>query len=119
MLAFKGLQEEGLIHLHNSAFMVGPMLRHGAQKAMAPQEGRVLADPTAPGGLSDGETFNEGLGIGLPALGFSQASQWRLGQGRAGPQALFTTVAPQSPAPAPRGELVWLCMTMGTSRAIR
>jgi hypothetical protein len=54
MLAFEGLEKEGLIHFHNPAFMVGPMLRHGAQKAMAPQEGCVLADPTAPGRCSDG-----------------------------------------------------------------
>lgn len=69
------------------------MLRHGAQKAMAPQESCVLADSAAPGCFSDGQPLDEGLRIVLPALGFSPACQWRLGQGRAGPQAWFATVA--------------------------
>ena len=45
---------------------------HRAQEAVTPEERGVFADPTAPRGLADSQSFDECLRVVFPALGFAQ-----------------------------------------------
>ncbi|MNF92921.1 hypothetical protein D3C84_755810 [compost metagenome] len=84
---------------------------------MTPQEGGVFADPAATRGLPDGEPFDECLGVVLPALGLAQSGHGRLGQDGTGAQAQLAAITAQSSAPAPRGQLGGLGLTVGATAA--
>ena len=72
-LPLERFKEEGLINLNDALFPCGLMSCHGPQEAVTPEERGVFADPTAPRCLADGQSFNEGLRVVFPALGFTQS----------------------------------------------
>ena len=74
---------------------------HRVEESVTPQEGRVLADPTASGRLPDGEPVYESLSVILPAFSLAQSGHGRLGENRAGALALLATIAAQSTTPPP------------------
>ena len=103
-LSLEGLQEKGLIGFDNAALARIAMAGNGTQKAVPPQEGRVLVDAANPRGLPERQTINQGLGLSLPAIGFAQIRKGGACQGIAGAATRAASVTPQASTPAPRGE---------------
>ncbi|MNR46728.1 hypothetical protein D3C85_1657330 [compost metagenome] len=95
------------------------MTCHGTQETVTPEEGGVFADSATPRCLADGQSFDEGLRVVFPALGFTQPGQRRLGEDGAGAQTLFATVAAQTPTPSPRRQLGDIGLTMWAATACR
>lgn len=71
-LPLERFKEEGPINLNDALLPGGLMGCHRAQEAVTPEERGVFADPTAPCGLADSQSFDEGLRIVFPALRFTQ-----------------------------------------------
>lgn len=117
-LTLEGLQEEGLIGFDNAAFVPVAMLGSGAQKALSPQKGRVLVHTAGSGGLAHREAIDQGLGVGLPAIGLAQMRQGGAGQGIAGTAAGAASVTPQASTPAPCSQLRWRRLAMRARRQI-
>lgn len=69
--------------------------------------------------LANGHSFDKGLRVVLPALGFAQPSHRRFGQNGAGAQAQFSTVAEQSPTPSLSYQLSDIGLTMWAATACR
>lgn len=103
-LPFERLQEKGFIGFDDAALTRIAMPGNGAKKAVPPQEGRVLVDAANPCGLSEREAINQGLGVGLPAIGFAQMRQGAACQCIAGAATRAASVTPQASTPAPRGQ---------------
>lgn len=86
-LSLEGLQEEGLIRFDNAALTRIAMPCNGKQKTVSPQESSVFVDATMLRRLPEREAIDQGLGVGMPAIGFAQVRQGCAGQGIAGTRA--------------------------------
>lgn len=118
-LPLEGLQEKGFIGSGDAALTRIAMPGSGAKKAVPPQEGRVLVDAANPFGLFEREAIDQGLGVGLPAIGFAQMRQGAACQCIAGAATGAASVTPQAPAPAPRSQLSRRRLAMRASRQVR
>ena len=67
-LPLERFEEEGFIHFNNAFFPCCLVVCHRLQEAVTPQEGGVLANTAADGGLADSEPVDESLGVVLPML---------------------------------------------------
>src|SRR5574343_198027 len=117
-LSLEGLQKEGLVDLHHATFVCRLMLSHLAQEAMTPQKGGVLTDPALLGSIANGTPLNQRCAVIEPVLGFAQTGQRCVGQGIAGAQTGFATIAPQAALPTPANQLLCRRGAVRTSKQV-
>lgn len=118
-LSLKGLKKEGFIGFDNPALMRSLMLGCGPEKAMSPQEGRVLADAALHSRLPDGQSIDQGFAVSRPSVGFAQMRQRGGRQGIAGALAGAAAVTAQSTTPTPGSQFRRPCVAVRAMSQIR